>query len=187
MLSVFVGPIFFLLMEATSAHGIKAGYAVILGAALSDILYISLCYFFVDEVVHLKVHESMLKLFGGIVFMAFGLVYIFKKPRLNNKKTSQYRNYFTKSFLINTLNPSVIFFWLGALSVAVVQYNGDSTLIISCLLLALLVAVLVDHLKMYFAVQLSGVNSRNVVMHINKVTGVGLLAFGAYWIWQTLY
>ena len=126
ILSVMIGPVFFVLLETSIRKGIKAALAFDFGVLISDILYILIAYVFYKEVEDLSrgADNSVLKLIGGILFLAYGVYNFFskvKEVKLSNEKTSEVnaKDYILlglKGFVLNIANPLVIFYWFGVLS-----------------------------------------------------------------------
>ena len=83
ILSVMIGPVFFVLLETSIRKGIKAALAFDFGVLISDILYILIAYVFYKEVEDLSrgADNSVLKLIGGILFLAYGVYNFFSKVK----------------------------------------------------------------------------------------------------------
>jgi threonine/homoserine/homoserine lactone efflux protein len=88
ILSLMIGPAFFLLLETSIKKGIRAALSFDLGVLISDLIYILIAYIFYAEVSKLidGEHTENLKLIGGILFLIYGLVSIFKNKKLNHQK-----------------------------------------------------------------------------------------------------
>ena len=75
-LSVLVGPLLFALIQTSIEEGFRAGWMVGLGIWVSDILFVSITYFFislVSEITKWDGLELTLGIFGGIILIFFGL------------------------------------------------------------------------------------------------------------------
>ena len=85
ILSVMIGPVFFVLLETSIRKGIKAALAFDFGVLISDILYILIAYVFYKEVEDLSrgTDNSVLKLIGGILFLVYGVYNFFSKVTSN--------------------------------------------------------------------------------------------------------
>ena len=70
ILSIMVGPVFFVLLETSIRKGIKAAVFFDLGVLFNDILYILIAYFFYQQVSTIMEHEdtSFLQGVGGGAF-----------------------------------------------------------------------------------------------------------------------
>ena len=65
LLSVMVGPVFFVLLETSITKGIRAALALDIGVFISDILYIMFALSFVDQISSINSGENKL-IFGFI-------------------------------------------------------------------------------------------------------------------------
>ena len=80
ILSIMLGPAFFVLLETSIRKGIKSALAFDAGVLLSDIVYIIIACVFLKEVSQLSDgdNNSLIKAVGGILFIGFGF-YTFRK------------------------------------------------------------------------------------------------------------
>ena len=58
VLSIMIGPVFFVLLETSIKRGIKAAIAFDLGVLLNDIVYIFIAYVFYNQVAELSQGEN---------------------------------------------------------------------------------------------------------------------------------
>ena len=81
LLSVMVGPVFFVLLETSITKGIRAALALDIGVFISDILYILFALSFVDQITSINSGENKLifGFIGGSIFIIYGTFYFFKK------------------------------------------------------------------------------------------------------------
>ena len=187
LLSIFVGPVFFLLLEASTRFGAKEACQVVAGALLSDVIYILLTYIFIDKLLSFELHEHILKIAGGIIFLIIGIIYFVKKPEVKTRDEKHSPNFFLKSFLINSLNPSVFFFWFGAISYGITSFTFLSPFyVLLYFLIALLITLLVDGLKIYFALYIAKIINPRLLVRINKVIGLALFIVGFNLIIQNI-
>ncbi|MCB9317629.1 MAG: LysE family transporter, partial [Lewinellaceae bacterium] len=176
-LSFMVGPLLFAIVQASLERGFRAGFALAAGIWTSDILYITLVYHGVDALAtltalpHFRLWAGLL---GGAVLVIFGLG-AFLQRRLPNTDTHHttadrvldvldgpeapgvehnwmrwgYPGYWIRGFLLNTINPFTVFFWLGIASAVIVpnQWTPNETLGFFTGMLITLIAT--DTLKAY--------------------------------------
>jgi threonine/homoserine/homoserine lactone efflux protein len=70
---------------------------------------------------------------GGLILLVLGLQNVFKSKiteshlAMNQDKSW---TFFTKGFLINSMNPNVFFFWFGAVMVAINTYHNQASFIL---------------------------------------------------------
>ncbi len=190
VLTFLVGPVFFTIIQTSIERGFWRGVLVAFGVSLSDILYVAICYFGFAQVMA----DSKLKLYlaygGGAILIGFGLYHLLIKSRakLAAPSTSvterrQYR-YVVKGFLINGMTPMVLFFWIGTVSVATINYGyskpGEFALFFAFLLGTVLST---DILKAYLADKLRRLLTEKSMKIMNIVLGIALIFFGIRLIW----
>ncbi|MBD3636527.1 MAG: LysE family transporter [Crocinitomicaceae bacterium] len=128
LLSVMIGPAFFILLETSITKGVRAALMFDLGVLLSDLLYLGIAYMFFNQVTALMESDRsyLLRVVGGVLFAVIGTIYIKKKKPTFTKKqleeTSRLSagNYFMvllKGFTFNAVNPGVLFYWLTLMSI----------------------------------------------------------------------
>ncbi len=192
ILSVMIGPIFFVLLETSITKGIKSALILDAGVLFSDILYILIAYVFYSEVSDLSTGSSanLLNVLGGIVFIAYGIYSIFKKVstwNTNNQinyipQTREYIELFVKGFVLNLANPMVIFYWFSimtlASSYAQKGNEGYSIGLFLCIILSTFFSV--DILKIIGAKYLRPLVTKKVLLGLNKLIGIVFIVFGLF-------
>lgn len=96
---------------------------------------------------------------------------------------SMYR-YFVKGFIINGMSPMVLVFWIGAISIASLDFGytkGYEFLVFFSTVLGTVLSA--DILKAYLADKLRALITHRLMTIINVVVGICLLIFGARLIW----
>jgi len=128
LLSIMIGPVFFVLLEISITKGFKSALIFDLGVLLSDLFYIVISLFFAYQLKGLgDVKNNLaLSILGGSLFIAFGVYNLFfKQVRLapvdleqelidvpeqqakpNRKKDNTML--VLKGFTLNLLNPGVV-------------------------------------------------------------------------------
>lgn len=192
VLSIMIGPVFFILLETSMRRGIRAALAFDAGVLISDLLYILVAYLFFSEVAALTEgeNEGIIQVIGGILFLVFGLVTFFKKVKdqkrddLGNtvNQSKDYIMLFIKGFLLNILNPMVIFYWFSVMAWGA-KNNADSSSSSEYLLLIYIVVLLsvffaFDILKIVGAKKLRNFVTDSVLRSLNRITGSILFGFG---------
>jgi threonine/homoserine/homoserine lactone efflux protein len=199
LLSVLVGPAFFILIETSITKGVKHALFFDLGVILADLVYLSIAYVFFSEVTELMESDNSfwLKIIGGAFFIGMGLMNVFKKkPKIKKIKVEDTRelaanNYFMmvlKGVLFNIINVGVLAFWLTLLSVlpetpahlGLSRANGVFIYII----IILITFVAIDILKILGAKKLKEVLTPQWMNNLNLALGIVLIAFGLLFLAQ---
>ena len=119
VLSLLVGPVFFLLIDTSIKKGFKRGVYLSLGVLLSDMFYIAITYFSSVAAGVVNNYKWEIGWAGGLLLMVFGIVTMLKKPNIKSADLDLSDNGSSgwvevlKGFLMNLLNPFVLIFWLG--------------------------------------------------------------------------
>lgn len=196
LLSVMVGPVFFVLLETSIVKGIRAALILDSGVLFSDLVYVYIAYTFYQEAAALMDGSEYFRIFGGLVFIIFGLFNIFKKmPGDNTGKNvlPEFSHSFfnsvklvSKGFVLNAVNPGVIFYWLTIISVgtgASEVSTGDSSQVPYAYVIAILVTFFsIDVLKIIGAKKLKPLLTPKMLQIVNMITGVILCAAGIVYI-----
>ncbi len=182
LLSIFVGPIFFVLIRTSINDGFKNALYMIFGIFLSDVGCIFLCYMGLVQAFANPAYKKWILLGGGIILTVTGLITFLSKKEINQNKidTGGVRSFglMIKGFLFNITTPTVILFWIGAVGFAVSSYQGDRNMVIFYFAGTLFTVLSIDVLKAYLASKIRNWFTPKVMHRINKVTGIGILVFG---------
>ncbi len=183
ILSVAVGPVFFALVKTSLQKGFKAGVSMAIGVSLSDTCYILLAYFGVSQFFDNPLVKEQMAFIGGMVIITFGIVTILNKPKgyENGSQSMSKSNYLKqalKGFLINAVNPTVLLFWLGVMSLASVDYDFTHWKIIVFFISILVTVLTLDITKVYLANRLRDWVTPKVMRGMYLFVGLALIAFG---------
>ena len=185
ILALSVGPVIFTILKQSLTNGHRGGFSFVTGVWISDIILVVLSNFFSELVHDLLSFKVEIAIAGGIFLGGMGIFYIFFK-KVNLQVTepalvpSFTKNDFSKiafsGFLINTLNPSVIIFWLmNATAFSALYSFGERMLIFT---ICILVNVAADVLKVMMAGKIRNSLTPRHIDIINKVAGIILVIFG---------
>jgi len=199
LLSVLVGPAFFILIETSITKGVKHALFFDLGVILADLVYLSIAYVFFSEVTELMESDNSfwLKVIGGLFFIGMGLMNVFKKkPKIKKIKVEDTRelaanNYFMmvlKGVLFNIINVGVLAFWLTLLSVlpetpAHLGLSRPNAVFIYIVII-LITFISIDILKILGAKKLKEVLTPQWMNNLNLALGIVLIAFGLLFLAQ---
>ena len=201
LLSVMVGPVFFVLLETSITKGIRAALALDIGVFISDILYILFALSFVDQISSINSGENKLifGFIGGSIFIIYGTFYFFKKSKmvdltLEAENTSKevaaapkdYLLLGLKGFILNIANPAVIFYWLSILSLAAQSVpdntKNPNTWILLFISILLGTYFSVDVLKVFTAKRLRTLVNQNLLNALNILIGLIFFLTGIFQI-----
>jgi threonine/homoserine/homoserine lactone efflux protein len=178
-----VGPAVFTIIKQSINNGRSGGFSFVAGIWLSDVLWVILSNAFSELVIQLLNFKKEIGFVGSVFLMAMGVYYLFfKKIHLKEEEdkiivTARTHAKLTLSgFLINTLNPGVMFFWLTTATAIAATHTVRQRIIIftTCLILN----TSVDILKVVLAGKIrKKMNEKNIQL-INKISGTILLVFG---------
>jgi threonine/homoserine/homoserine lactone efflux protein len=92
---------------------------------------------------------------------------------------------FSSGFLINTLNPSVLLFWITTATAFAAKYTFNERVLLFSVCIAL--NIVADVAKVLLAGRLGAKLTINNISIINKVTGVILVAFGFALLYTAIF
>ena len=193
-LTLSVGPVIFTIIKLSLNYGKQGGFSFVAGVWISDILLVVVSNAFSEWVTRLLQYKKAIGVVGSTVLIVMGLYFaFFKKVALRTETDSQEFRFGAghmarlalSGFLINTLNPSVIFFWLINATAFAATHTLDERIIIFSTCVVFNIAA--DVLKVFLAGKLRDrLTVRNMSI-INKVSGGILVAFGAALFYSSLF
>ena len=188
ILSLLTGPVFFALIQTSIEKGFKAGASLASGVFLSDLFYILIIYYGAKNVVIEEKYSIILGWVGGGFLIGIGIYYLLKKaiePKLEIEKI-RHSGYLLKGFLMNTLNPFVILYWIGIISYLSIS-DKETNSQFGFFAATLLTILSSDVLKSYIASKLRHVISSRVIKWLNRIAGVALIIFGLRMIIKVIF
>lgn len=183
VLALYVGPVFFYLINSSLQRGVKKTLVIDLGVLFADaiwIILISFSFFNLDSMLNYK----FTGLLGGIVFVVIGFLSIFynRKRTDVSDNTSKKRNLFLIGFVLNFSNPGVPVFWIGTYSLAnkFTLYSDK----VFYYLAILLTVFITDFTKIYLASRIKKSINIDKISLLKKLIGLVLIGFGVYLIYS---
>ncbi len=194
-LAMLVGPLVFTLIQTSVEQGFRAGLMVGAGIWSSDLLYATLSWFGLRQMEALMrwaPFPVVVGIAGGVLLMAFGSFLLFSKPdlhRLRHRKALRHSSAVTlwsQGFLINSLNPFSLFFWLGVPTTFVLRqgWSGASALAFYGGILGTL--VLTDAAKAGLAKLVRRWLRPRIILGMRRTIGGLLVIFGIVLLGRTL-
>lgn len=185
---VFVGPVFFTLLQASFQFGFRSGFAVALGILISDVICVILCKMGTDAFFSQGSNQFWIGIIGGLLLLGMGLNYLIN-PNAANKtevelSASDYMGYFIKGFLVNFVNPFVFVIWAGISTKSIASFgNDDANIFLAAVLLGIL---LTDTLKAAFAYKIKPLLNKQMLVYLYKGVGILLMIFGGIMIFRVV-
>lgn len=204
-LSLLIGPMLFAIIHASLERGFRAGISVASGIWVSDIMFLAALYHSLgslSRLIALPNFKLWAGLAGGAVLFFFGITTLFnrkdpaeasanpadrildtldgKEPAgvENNWKTWGFVGYWLRGFLLNTINPFTIFFWLGIASAFILPNNWEQEDVFWFFAGILSMLIFCDLLKAYAAKRLRDFLTPAHIQRLQRVIGILLLVFG---------
>lgn len=194
ILAISVGPVIFTVLKQSIVNGKEGGFSFVAGVWLSDILLIFICNAFSEIVQNFMIYQKTIGYVGSGFLIAMGLYYLlFKKGQIKQgfegNVTSLNKHDYIKilgsGFLLNTLNPGVLFFWLTSATAFALTHTHNERLIIFGSCMALNISV--DILKVFLAGKIRKKLTASAIGVVNKIAGTILIVFGAVLLWGTYF
>ncbi|MCG8474817.1 MAG: LysE family translocator [Cytophagales bacterium] len=187
-LSFLIGPAFFTLIQTSLKKGFPYGMAMAVGIALSDSIYIAICYLGVSRWAENEYFNTWFGLIGGFIMLIFGFLSIFK--RVENLVTNAERkeinkitgrrgllSQMLKGFLLNIVNPFLLVFWLGVVGPIANDASFTKEQVLVCLGMIVFSVFCMDTLKSHLAGRLSNIITPRVMQVVNRVVGLALIVY----------
>jgi threonine/homoserine/homoserine lactone efflux protein len=194
VLALSVGPIIFTIIKQSLNNGHKGGFSFVAGVWVSDILLVVLSNTLTVLVSELLEHSRVIAFAGSSFLIAMGIYFVFfKKVSLGKEGDggeSRFRKrdmarVFASGFIINTLNPGVIFFWLGNATVLSLNHTLRERIVIFSV--CLLVNMTADTGKVMMAGKLRSKLTLRTLVIINRISGTILIGFGIALLWGVIF
>ncbi|MDF1696542.1 MAG: LysE family transporter [Saprospiraceae bacterium] len=184
-LAVMTGPIFVTLIQIALEKGFRAGIVACTGEWISDFIIIGLGYFFIQRIntiVEDSAFTYWMGLLGGIILILFGVGALLKKVNISFNSSSHtandYFSFWTKGFLVNTVNPFTFIFWLGVISTYVIKTKISGLKAFVFFSSIMIVIIVADIIKMYLAKTIRKKLKQKHFTFMSRIAGTGLIIFG---------
>jgi threonine/homoserine/homoserine lactone efflux protein len=193
ILALSVGPVIFTIIKQSLTNGHTGGFSFVAGVWVSDIVLVVVGNVFSALVTSLKEYTNVIGYLGSLFLIILGVFYLFfKKVSLRMDTDGNVVRFrkrdmlkiFSSGFFINTLNPSVILFWMGT-PAAFAKFSINERMIIFAVCIAVNIAA--DIFKVLLAGKLRNRLTLHTMSVINKVSGVILVGFGFALLYGTFF
>lgn len=193
VLALSVGPVIFTIIKQSLNTGHKGGFSFVAGVWISDILLVTLSNTLTALVSALQEHSKVIAFCGGGFLIAMGVYFAFFKKTVilgdavggeTRFRKRDMARIFASGFIINTLNPGVILFWLGNATALSATHNLHERIIIFSV--CLLINMAADFGKVMAAGTLRRKLTVRTLSVINKIAGTILIGFGVALLWDVI-
>jgi threonine/homoserine/homoserine lactone efflux protein len=193
VLALGVGPVIFTIIKQSLNTGHKGGFSFVAGVWVSDIILVTLSNTLTALVSTLQEHSTVIAYCGGAFLISMGVYFVFfKKPIVAGEAVGGETRFrkrdmariFASGFIINTLNPGVILFWLGNATALSASHTLRERIIIFSV--CLLINMAADVAKVMAAGTLRQKLTARTLSVINKIAGTILFGFGIALIWDVI-
>lgn len=178
---VFIGPIFFLLIETSFSRGPKHAFTLDMGVVAADIICIAAAYFASGDLVDIIDKHPGFYRITAFVVLVYALYMIVSRTKMHlsgeDKIISQnYFKTFLNGFLFNILNIGVVLFWLVTVISVRNAYPETKDFLIY---MALVVGtyLVIDFFKIYLAKIFHDKLTQKLANQIRRAVGFILVAF----------
>ncbi|MGN6421552.1 MAG: LysE family translocator [Pseudobacter sp.] len=194
ILALSVGPVIFTIIKQSLVNGHVGGFSFVAGVWLSDIVMVVVANAFSALMAELTEYTTVIAYFGSAFLLLMGIFYLFfKKVALRTDAEGQLIKFrkremmkiFVSGFLINTLNPSVLLFWITTATAFAAKYTFNERILLFSICIAF--NIVADVAKVLLAGRLGNKLTINNISIINKVTGVILVAFGVVLLYTAIF
>ncbi len=188
-----VGPLLFTIIKQSVINGRDGGFSFIGGVFLSDLMMVIVSNAFSELVKNLLDFKRTIGVTGSFFLIAMGIFYLFfKKIKIRTEDNSlikvsagTHARLVLAGFLINTLNPGVIAFWLTTTTTIAISNSVKERIVI--FVTCIVINLAVDVWKVILAGKLSKkLNHKNLTL-INRISGSLLIIFGIILLFGVLY
>jgi threonine/homoserine/homoserine lactone efflux protein len=138
LLALSVGPVIFTIIKQSINNGRGGGFSFVIGVWISDFLLVVLSNAFSEWVTKMLDFKMQIGIVGSAFLIGMGVFYLFfKKVHIHPEdislpplKGSDHAKIVLQGFLLNTLNPAVMAFWLTAATAIAVTHTTRDRIII---------------------------------------------------------
>jgi threonine/homoserine/homoserine lactone efflux protein len=200
VLAILTGPIFFSILQISIERGKRGGTALAAGQWFSDFVYIVLVWWGAEHVRDLLADADRKTAFiqymagiGGVFLVGMGISMLISgyRAKLSTAQALPIRDknsiwdVFIQGFLINTLNPTPLFFWATLMSVGLMR-NASNLELVGLFGGTLGTVIVTDMLKIFAAEHIRLWLKPHLIAWVRILAGGILAGFGCFLFAQIL-
>ena len=176
---VFIGPVFFTLLQSALRFGKLSGTMVAFGIIVSDIVCILIYFFGLNSIELPAYFNNIVAAIGALVLIALGLKYLLQKPPNSEvvfASTLNLVSSFTYGFLVNFVNPFVFVVWAGIVLFAKESYSTPTEVQVH--LIGVLAGIITtDLLKVLLADKIKPFLKPKILEKTTRFFGIVMIGF----------
>ena len=192
-LSVLVGPLLVALIQAGVERGVRGGLTVGLGIWFSDLIYILSVYFFFSQwrgLVEWPMFTLTVGFVGAFILITTGVVSLWTPPpRFQSAEITArtYASLWGKGFILNTVNPFTVFFWLYMMTSVVLPnaYSLKQSIVFFSGLLGTI--IMTDMMKILLSKSLRAHLDEQRMFWVHRISGSALVFFGVILLSRSIW
>ena len=185
LLVISVGPVIFTIIKQSINNGKEGGFSFVAGVWISDLVWVLLSNVFSEFVTAMLDFKKPIGIAGSAFLISMGVFYLFfKKVHVHPEdlslpplQRSDHAKIALQGFLVNTLNPGVMIFWLTSVTAIAILHSVKERIIIfgTCLI----INMAADVGKVVLAGKLRSKLTIHNIRLVNRVSGFILVCFGS--------
>ena len=185
LLVISVGPVIFTIIKQSINNGKEGGFSFVAGVWISDLVWVLLSNVFSEFVTAMLDFKKPIGIAGSAFLISMGVFYLFfKKVHVHPQdlslpplQRSDHAKIALQGFLVNTLNPGVMIFWLTSVTAIAILHTVKERIIIfgTCLI----INMAADVGKVVLAGKLRSKLTIHNIRLVNRVSGFILVCFGS--------
>lgn len=194
IISFLIGPVFFGLIQTSIRQGVGRAMIYEIGTVASDTFVIFLCYVGIGQQLSGDEYSFYIGIAGSILLFGMGLYTLLNRKKQKHSDAehpidtkSHPLALITKSFLLNTINPSVILFWVFQVTLAVGNFKGEKAILLVHFISVLGTMIFFDFLKAFGANKIKRYLKPKTFELIAKIEGALLIIFALIVLFRALY
>lgn len=178
---IFIGPIFFILIETSFSRGARHALVLDFGVIFADIVCIVAAYYASGDLVKLIDEYPEFYRITALIVLIYGVFMICSKAKMNISNGSKmvsksYLTTFINGFFFNILNIGVMLFWLVTV-ISVRNQYPDLQNFIMYISIVIITYLAIDLLKIFLAKKCHTKFNQKFANTIRKAVGVILVIF----------
>lgn len=191
MFTITFGTVFFSLIQTSIKRGQREGLYIASGVVLSDGFYITVAVlgssFLVDGI---EEYQQIIRGIGFTFLLILGIRSIVKKEAIHTEENPIPEKkgilYVMKGIMLNSVNPMVLFAWLGVATYVktVNQFDFHQVVLFFAIVLGTMFSSMFS--ICYFARKLKNVLSPQNMHRLNMLSGIIFIVFSIVIIWPVM-